>query len=87
MGATMGRSGKTAKISVSVHRDHLKFLKERAGGNVSAAIAELVELAKLHQARVELIQWLGVSPLTDEEREQVRREQSGIAKSKKKKAA
>ena len=73
----MKRAGVTEKISVSVKGDDLRFLKGRAGGNVSAAIAELVEAARRHQARLELIEWLGVEPLTDAERDQIHREQDG----------
>jgi hypothetical protein len=81
----MSRPGNTEKISISVRPDDLRFLKKRASGNVSAAIAELIEMARRDQARRELIEWLGSPPLTDQERREIRHEQIGSSSRKPKK--
>jgi hypothetical protein len=57
------RAGITKKVSLSVHRDDLAMLKERArrlyGGNVSAVFAELIAAIKRREAWVKALAWYG----------------------------
>lgn len=68
------RAGRTQSVSVSLDRDVLTMLRERAaaahGGNLSAAIAEAAEVLHRHAAREVVASALmkGRAPLTPEER-------------------
>jgi hypothetical protein len=57
------RAGVTRKVSVSVHQDDLKLIKERArrahGGNVSAVFAELVARIRREEALRKAFDWYG----------------------------
>ena len=57
------RPGRTVKLSISIDRDDLKVLKKRAkqvsGGNISAAIAETIRIAREWEGREALAAWLG----------------------------
>lgn len=75
------RAGVTAKISVSLSRSDLAWLKKRArrlyAGNVSAVISELAADAALLEGMHELVDWLGGPLLTDRERREIDNEWSG----------
>ena len=70
-GRTMAakRAGTTVKVSISLERAHLAVLQRRAkeahDGNLSAAIAELTENERIRQARVRVIELLGLPPSTE----------------------
>jgi len=76
------RAGVTKKVSLSVHEDDFKILKERAkrlhDGNVSAVFAELIASIKRQEAWDKAVVWYG-APLvmTDRERRQIDRELLG----------
>jgi hypothetical protein len=57
------RAGRTVKLSISIDRQDLEILRKRAnrvsGGNVSAAIAEAIHIAKEWEGRKALLTWLG----------------------------
>jgi hypothetical protein len=57
------RPGRTVKVSISIDRGDLELLKKRAkrvsGGNVSAAIADVIRVAKDWEGREALARWLG----------------------------
>jgi hypothetical protein len=57
------RTGRTAKLSISLDRDDLELLKKRAkrvsGGNISAAISETIRIAQEWEGREALAKWLG----------------------------
>jgi hypothetical protein len=79
----MKRAGVTQKISISVNEADLKILKKRAkrlhGGNVSAVFVEMTTWAKQQEARAAVLAALGGEPITEQEREAVRREWRGEA--------
>src|SRR5262249_43504540 len=84
-GSTMQkRAGRTAKVSISIDREDLKALKQRAkrlhGGNVSAVIAELAADARLLEGMSDLVEWLGGPSLTNEDRERIDAELRGDAR-------
>jgi len=57
------RAGRTVKLSISIGRDDLELLKKRAkrvsGGNISAAIADTIRIAREWEGRESLATWLG----------------------------
>ena len=57
------RQGRTVKLSISVDRDDLALLRKHAkrlsGGNVSAAIADMIRIADEWAGREALEKWLG----------------------------
>jgi hypothetical protein len=57
------RAGSTVKLSVSLDRSDIELLKERAkrlsGGNVSAAITDMIHIAREWEGREALAAWLG----------------------------
>ncbi len=57
------RPGRTVKLSISIDRDDLALLKKRAkrvsGGNISAAIADAISIAREWEGRESLAIWLG----------------------------
>ena len=57
------RPGRTVKLSISVDYRDLELLKKRAkrlsGGNISAAIAEMIRFAREREGREALAAWLG----------------------------
>jgi hypothetical protein len=57
------RSGRTVKLSISIDRDDLEHLRKRAkrlsGGNVSAAITDMIRIAGQWEGRQALAKWLG----------------------------
>ena len=67
------RAGQTVKLSISLDSEHHALLEKRAkrlpGGNVSAAIAEALDLAAEWDGRRALAEWLGAphrEPTRDE---------------------
>jgi hypothetical protein len=74
------RSGVTEKISISLARSDLAALRRRAkrlyGGNVSAVIVELAADAALLEGMHLLVEQLGGSSLTDEERDRLDHERT-----------
>lgn len=58
-----GRAGRTEKISISLDRGDLAWLKKRArrlySGNVSAVAAEGVRRLREEEGRAALVAWLG----------------------------
>ena len=78
------RSGRTAKISISLDRRDLALLRGRARrlfeGNLSAVIAEGVRRVREEEGREALLGWLGDAARTSpEQREAVRSEWRGNA--------
>jgi hypothetical protein len=76
------RSGRTAKISISLDRRDLALLRGRARrlfeGNLSAVIAEGVRRVREEEGREALLGWLGDAARTSpEQREAVRHEWRG----------
>jgi hypothetical protein len=57
------RPGRTVKLSISLDERDLEHLKKRAkrvsGGNVSAAISEMIRIAREWEGREALASWLG----------------------------
>jgi hypothetical protein len=57
------RGGRTAKISISIDKNDFELLNERAkrlsGGNVSAAVTQLIHAAREWEGRQALATWLG----------------------------
>lgn len=57
------RAGRTVKVSISIDEADLALLKKRADkafdGNVSAAVAESIAIARELQGRRALADWLG----------------------------
>lgn len=57
------RPGQTVKLSISIGREDLELLKKRAkrvsGGNISAAIADTIRIAREWEGRETLATWLG----------------------------
>lgn len=76
------RAGVTKKVSLSVHQDDLKLLKERArrayGGNLSAVFGELIARIRREEAFRRAFEWYG-EPITlsDDDRERIDRELFG----------
>lgn len=58
----MARAGRTAKISISLDPESMATLEARAkrvaGGNLSAAVADALRVAKEHEGRAALGKWL-----------------------------
>ena len=81
------RAGVTKKVSLSVHADDLKMLKQRAkrlyDGNVSALFTDLIATVKRQEAWEKAVAWYGKSVVvTDEERDDIDRELLGGAPAK-----
>jgi hypothetical protein len=57
------RPGRTVKLSISMNSDDLTLLRKRAkrlsGGNLSAAISDMVRIAGEWEGREALANWLG----------------------------
>ena len=57
------RPGRTVKLSISIAERDFRTLKKRAkrlsGGNISAAIADMIRLADEWEGRKALAAWLG----------------------------
>ena len=57
------RAGRTVKLSISIDQRDLALLKKRAkkvsGGNISAAITEMIHIAREWEGREALATWLG----------------------------
>jgi hypothetical protein len=57
------RPGRTVKVSISIDERDFELLRRRAkrlsGGNVSAAITEMIHLAQEWEGREALAKWLG----------------------------
>jgi hypothetical protein len=57
------RAGSTVKLSISLDQRDLELLKKRAkrlsGGNVSAAITDMIHIAREREGREALAAWLG----------------------------
>ena len=57
------RPGRTVKLSISIDRGDFELLQKRAkrlsGGNVSAAVAEMIHIAREWDGREALAAWLG----------------------------
>jgi hypothetical protein len=57
------RAGRTVKLSISMDRDDLRLLRKRAkrlsGGNLSAAITDMMRIAAELEGRQALAKWLG----------------------------
>jgi hypothetical protein len=88
------RAGTTVKLSISLDAQDAAFLRKRArrlsGGNVSAAIADLVRALREHEGREALAAWLaeGQPELTEERMNEIRAEWRGEkARRRRKKAA
>lgn len=81
----MKRGGKTETLSISLSTEPLKLLRQRAKqahrGNLSAAVAEAVELLRRDLAMAELAAELEKvhGPLTDEDRHRIDQELRGEA--------
>ena len=78
------RAGVTKKVSLSVRKDDLRMLKERAkrvhGGNVSAVFADLIARIRREEALRKAFEWYGEAVvLTDEDRARIDREIFGRA--------
>src|SRR5437762_11388091 len=76
------RAGRTSKVSVSLDRADLAFLRTRArrlyGGNLSAVIAEAASRLREEEGRQALVAWLGdAATMTAEERAAIRAEWRG----------
>jgi len=75
--AKTSRPGRTEKISISLDRGDLAWLKQRArrhyGGNVSAVAAEGVRRLREEEGRAALVTWLGeAAAMSPTERDAVR---------------
>jgi hypothetical protein len=57
------RPGRTVKLSISIDQRDFELLKKRAkkvsGGNISAAIAQMLQIAREWEGREALAAWLG----------------------------
>jgi hypothetical protein len=57
------RPGQTVKLSISLDPSEVALLKERAkrvsGGNISAAVADTIRIAREVEGRQALAAWLG----------------------------
>jgi hypothetical protein len=81
------RAGVTKKVSLSVNREDLAVLKNRAkrlhGGNVSAVFAELIAEIKRREAWDRAVAWYGAPiEISDEERVGIDRELLGGVRAK-----
>ena len=81
------RAGVTRKVSLSVNREDLALLKQRAkrlhGGNVSAVFADLIAEIRRREAWARAVDWYGQPiELTDTERTAIDRELLGAGRSK-----
>jgi hypothetical protein len=81
------RAGVTKKVSLSVNREDLAVLKNRAkrlhGGNVSAVFAELIAEIKRREAWDRAVAWYGEPiEISDEERTGIDRELLGGVRAK-----
>ena len=81
------RAGVTKKVSLSVNREDLAVLKNRAkrlhGGNVSAVFAELIAEIKRREAWDRAVAWYGEPiEISDEERMGIDRELLGGVRAK-----
>jgi len=63
MANTANRPGRTVKLSVSIDRHDFDLLKKRAkrvsGGNISAALTDMIRIAREWEGREALATWLG----------------------------
>ena len=78
-GETGARTGRTAKVSVSLEQADLRALRRRAkklyGGNLSAAIAEAARRIREEEAREAVVAWLrNAGEATAGERDAIRAE-------------
>jgi hypothetical protein len=81
------RAGITRKVSLSVNRDDLALLKQRAkrlhGGNVSAVFADLIAEIRRREAWALAVDWYGGPiELTDSERSAIDHELLGAGRTK-----
>jgi hypothetical protein len=81
------RAGVTRKVSLSVNREDLAVIKDRAkrlhGGNVSAVFADLIAEIRRREAWERAVAWYGEPiVLTDAERKAIDRELLGGGRSK-----
>jgi hypothetical protein len=57
------RAGRTVKLSISIEKSDFELLSKRAkklsGGNVSAAITQMIHAAREWEGREALATWLG----------------------------
>ncbi len=57
------RPGRTVKLSISLDKQDVALLAARAkriaGGNLSAAVADMIRVAREWEGRVALADWLG----------------------------
>jgi hypothetical protein len=57
------RPGRTLKLSISLDKADVALLAERAeriaGGNLSAAVADVIRVAREWEGRIALAEWLG----------------------------
>jgi hypothetical protein len=57
------RAGQTVKLSISLAPEDVELLEKRAkrvtGGNVSAAVADVIRIAREWEGREQLAAWLG----------------------------
>ncbi len=87
----MKRAGTTEKVSVSLQRDLLKTLRQRAkrlyAGNLSAVLTEVAEAAARLEAQDDLIMHFGWGPLSDAERTAIETEWYARPPKRKKKTA
>ena len=79
------RAGVTRKVSLSVNREDLAMLKNRAkrlhGGNVSAVFADLIAEIRRREAWDRAVAWYGEPlALTDAEKTVIDRELLGTAR-------
>ena len=77
--ARTARAGNTDKVSVSIDRADLRFLRKRAerlyAGNLSAVIAEGVRRIREEEGREALVEWLGsAADMTEAEASTIRSE-------------
>lgn len=84
----MKRAGVTEKVSVSIPKNEMRILRARAkrmhGGNLSAVFVEMASWIVEQEARAKVVDWLG-GPVSEAERDEIRRELRGEAHTKTKK--
>jgi hypothetical protein len=82
------RAGRTVKLSISIDEADLAILRKRAkrvsGGNISAAITEMIRIAREWEGREVLAAWLGAGrdEPTAEAMESVRAQWRGALRTK-----
>jgi hypothetical protein len=81
------RAGVTRKVSLSVNREDLAIIKDRAkrlhGGNVSAVFADLIAEIRRREAWERAVAWYGEPiVLTDGERKAIDRELVGSSRAR-----